>query len=162
MKALFLRPADEQDKLFNPAYDHPLCGDTCINCDERQLIPRDPRTSTEPRIHCGLIVSGNQVMEHGKTRDQLAKEHGMLYFEMEAAGLMNQLPCLVIRGVCDYMKTNSGKALWLLQQRLMPEYFSPLFLQVLPGRTRHLKELVGWCHSNVTRGFWVATMKLRC
>ena len=102
MKASFSRPAHEQDRLFHPAYDHPQREDTCINCDKRQLIHRDPRTSGEPRIHYELITSGNQVMKHGKTRDGLAKEHEMLCFEMEAAGLMNQLPCLVIKGVCDY------------------------------------------------------------
>jgi hypothetical protein len=59
----------------------------------------------------GLLASGNQVMMHGETRDQLAKEHGMLCFEMEAAGLMNQLPCLVIREIVTTLmriKTNSG------------------------------------------------------
>jgi nucleoside phosphorylase len=134
MKAQFSRPADEQDRLFDPAYDHPHGEDSCINCDQRQLIHQDLRTSDEPQIHYGPIASGNQVVKHGKTRDLLAKEYGMLCFEMEAAGLMNQLPCLVIRGVCDYsdsvirIKTNSGKAMQLLQQRLMPKYFSPPFL----------------------------------
>ena len=120
MKSLPFSRSDEQDRLFNSAYDHPQCEDTCINCDKRQLIHRYPRTSGEPQIHYGLIVSGNQVMKHGKTRDRLAKEYGMLCFEMEAAGLMNQLPCLVIRGV----KINSGKAMQLLQQQHMPKYFS--------------------------------------
>ena len=91
MNAAFKRPADEQDRLFNPAYDHPQREDTCINCDKRQLIHRGSRTSDEPRIHHGLIASGNQVMKHGKTRDRLTEEYGMLCFEMEAAGLMNQL-----------------------------------------------------------------------
>ena len=109
MKAPFSRPADEQDRLFNSAYDHPQHEDTCINCDKEQLIHRDPRTSDEPRIHYGLIASGNQVMKHGKTRDRLAKKHGMLCFEMEAAGLMNQLPCLVIRGICDYSDSHKNK-----------------------------------------------------
>src|SRR5467141_4062939 len=109
MKAPFSRPADEQDTLFNSAYDHPEGEDTCINCDKRQLIHRDPRTSDEPQIHYGLIASGNQVMKHGKTRDQLGEKHGMLCFEMEAAGLMNQLPCLVIRGICDYSDSHKNK-----------------------------------------------------
>ncbi|KAN0070878.1 hypothetical protein V8E54_011043 [Elaphomyces granulatus] len=109
MKAPCSRPADEQDTLFNSAYDHPQHEDTCINCDKRQLIHRDPRTSDEPRIHYGLIASGNQVMKHGKTRDQLGRRLGMLCFEMEAAGLMNQLPCLVIRGICDYSDSHKNK-----------------------------------------------------
>ena len=108
-RSLFSRPADEHDRLFNPAYDHPPSEDTCINCDKRQLIHRHPRTSDEPQIHYGLIASGNQVMKHGETRDRLGKEYGMLCFEMEAAGLMNQLPCLVIRGICDYSDSHKNK-----------------------------------------------------
>jgi hypothetical protein len=64
MKSPFSRPSDEQDRLFNPAYDHPQDEDTCIKCDKGQLIHRDPRISGEPRIHYGLIASGNQVMNH--------------------------------------------------------------------------------------------------
>jgi hypothetical protein len=35
-------------------------------------------------------------MEDAQMRDQLAQELGVLCFEMEAAGLMDQLRCLVI------------------------------------------------------------------
>ncbi|KAN0076626.1 hypothetical protein V8E54_006768 [Elaphomyces granulatus] len=108
-RSLFSRPADEHDRLFNPAYDHPQSEDTCINCDKRELIHRHPRTSDEPQVHYGLIACGNQVMKHGETRDRLGKEYGMLCFEMEAAGLMNQLPCLVIRGICDYSDSHKNK-----------------------------------------------------
>jgi nucleoside phosphorylase len=111
MQSPFSRPANEQDRLFNPAYDHPQGEDTCIKCDRRQQIHRDLRASDEPKTHYGLIASGNQVMKDGRTRDRLAKEHGMLCFEMEAAGLMNQLPCLVIRGICDYSDSHKNK-LW--------------------------------------------------
>ena len=57
VKAPFSRPADEQDRLFNPAYDHPQYEDTCFNYDEEQLVYRNPRNSDEPRIHYGLIAS---------------------------------------------------------------------------------------------------------
>jgi nucleoside phosphorylase len=41
-KSPFSRPADEQDWLFDPAYDHDSeGGDTCIKCDKKQLIHRD-------------------------------------------------------------------------------------------------------------------------
>ena len=32
-------------------------------------------------------------------------------FEMEAAGLMNSFPCIVIRGICDYADENKND-LW--------------------------------------------------
>jgi nucleoside phosphorylase len=33
----------------------------------------------------------------------------VLCFEMEAAGLMNSFPCLVIRGICDYADSHKNK-----------------------------------------------------
>lgn len=48
-------------------------------------------------------------MRHGPTRDRVAKELGAISFEMEAAGLMNSFPCLVIRGICDYADTHKNK-----------------------------------------------------
>jgi nucleoside phosphorylase len=59
--------------------------------------------------HYGLIASGNQVMRHGQTRDRLARELGILCFEMEAAGLMDNFPCLVVRGICDYADSHKNK-----------------------------------------------------
>ncbi|KAN0066838.1 hypothetical protein V8E54_015010 [Elaphomyces granulatus] len=130
MRAPCSKPSDEQDTLFNSAYDHPQHEDTCINCDKRQLIHRDPRTSDEPRIHYGLIASGNQVMKHGETRDQLGEKHGMLCFEMEAAGLMNQLPCLVIRGICDYSDSHKNKQ-WQGYAALTAAAYAKILLSVV-------------------------------
>ncbi|KAF2195900.1 hypothetical protein K469DRAFT_544898, partial [Zopfia rhizophila CBS 207.26] len=33
----------------------------------------------------------------------------VLYFEIEAAGLINSFPCLVIRSVCDYADSHKNK-----------------------------------------------------
>ncbi|KAI9775383.1 MAG: hypothetical protein M1839_001238 [Geoglossum umbratile] len=49
-------------------------------------------------------------MKDGTTRDTLSSElGGVLCFEMEAAGLMNNFPCLVIRGICDYADSHKNK-----------------------------------------------------
>lgn len=50
-------------------------------------------------VHYGLIGSANQVVKDGKQRDQLAQDLGIYGVEMEAAGLVNDFPCLVIRGI---------------------------------------------------------------
>jgi hypothetical protein len=34
---------------------------------------------------------------------------GILCFEMEAAGLMNNFQCLIIRGICDYADSHKNK-----------------------------------------------------
>ncbi|KAG6358422.1 hypothetical protein INS49_014306 [Diaporthe citri] len=61
-----------------------------------------------PAIHYGVIASANQLMRDALIRDGLSAEEDILCFEMEAAGLMNHFPCLVIRGVCDYADTHKN------------------------------------------------------
>jgi hypothetical protein len=49
-------------------------------------------------------------MRDGVERDRVSAElGGVLCFEMEAAGLMNNFPCLVIRGICDYADSHKNK-----------------------------------------------------
>ncbi|KAE9572432.1 hypothetical protein CGMCC3_g11448 [Colletotrichum fructicola] len=96
-----------QDRLYDPAYEH--VGDSCDECDLSQLVRRDPRPSNCPKIHYGVIASANQVMKHGQTRRRLAHELDVLCFEMEAAGLMDSFPCLVVRGICDYSDSHKAK-----------------------------------------------------
>lgn len=60
-----------------------------------------------PKIHYGTVASSNTLEKSAHHRDavlaRLAKENiKPMCFEMEAAGLMNNFPCLVIRGTCDY------------------------------------------------------------
>jgi hypothetical protein len=68
------------------------------------VIQRDPRKAKGPAIHYGTIASANQLMRDSKKRDSYNKDYNgrILCFEMEAAGLMNSAPCLVIRGISDY------------------------------------------------------------
>lgn len=89
--------------------DHPGNGSTCESCDARKLVIRPDRGSNAPIIHHGLIASGNQVMRHGGTRDQLKTELDILCFEMEAAGLMDRFSCLLIRRICDYSDSQKNK-----------------------------------------------------
>ncbi|EWC47641.1 hypothetical protein DRE_03261 [Drechslerella stenobrocha 248] len=109
----FFYPGPTADQLFHSDYDHvPGVGrqvDTCRQCSSAQVVSRPERTYDDPHIHYGLIASGNQVMKHGKTRDRIANETGVLCFEMEAAGLMNNFPCLVVRGICDYSDSHKNK-----------------------------------------------------
>ncbi|RYP55992.1 hypothetical protein DL770_010860 [Monosporascus sp. CRB-9-2] len=99
----------EHDQLFEATYDHER-GDTCDECDQDRVVERLPaRTDSAPRIHYGNIASGNEVMKHGVTRDRIASEEGVICFEMEAAGLMDSFPCLVIRGICDYADSHKNK-----------------------------------------------------
>ncbi|KAJ5136783.1 NACHT nucleoside triphosphatase [Penicillium atrosanguineum] len=77
-----------------------------VRVSEKAEGARAPR---EARVHYGLIASGNKVIKDAQSRDLLDKKYGghLLCVEMEAAGLMNDFPCIVIRGICDY--ADSGK-----------------------------------------------------
>ncbi|RYP49442.1 hypothetical protein DL768_004852 [Monosporascus sp. mg162] len=105
----YVRPSSLPDRLFDSGYDHIESMSTCDHCDESKLLERSPRDNNNPKIHYGVIASGNQVMKDGKMRDQLAEGYGILCFEMEAAGLMDSFPCLVIRGICDYSDSHKNK-----------------------------------------------------
>lgn len=102
-------PGTQHDQLFEAQYDHQGDDYTCARCDQRHIVVRDLRRDSVPELHYGLIASANQIMRNGTTRERLQKELGVLCFEMEAAGLMNNFPCLVIRGICDYADTHKDK-----------------------------------------------------
>ncbi|KAL4766663.1 nucleoside phosphorylase domain-containing protein [Aspergillus foveolatus] len=105
----FQRVSAGPDRLFTSTYIHEG-GSTCEACSEDQVVFRTPRENQAVEIHYGTIASGNQVIRNGITRDQLSRElGGVLCFEMEAAGLMNGFPCLIVRGICDYCDTHKNK-----------------------------------------------------
>jgi nucleoside phosphorylase len=104
----FGHQGQEHDQLFESSYGHNN-GDTCAECDRSRLRNRIQRKDDRPQIHYGNIASGDQVVKDGPTRDRIAQEEGILCFEMEAAGLMDTFPCVVIRGVCDYADSHKNK-----------------------------------------------------
>lgn len=111
LKKKYCRP-DIDDRLYKstfihstPSEDCQLCGSDPSHIERRDLRDQD---DNDPAIHYGLIASGNQVMKDAQIRDKLAMERGVLCFEMEAAGLMNRFPCLVIRGICDYSDSHKN------------------------------------------------------
>jgi nucleoside phosphorylase len=111
LRAKYKRPGPDTDRLFKATITHDICcEEVCID-DPSNLILRPERTEDEdnPTIHYGLIASANQLMNDALVRDRLAAEMDVLCFEMEAAGLMNHFPCLVIRGICDYSDSHKNK-----------------------------------------------------
>ena len=111
----YKRPDRSSDRLYQSGHIHSL--DDELGClvacgkDPTHQILRAERTDEDdnPAIHYGLIASANQLMKDAWVRDKLAAEKDVLCFEMEAAGLVNQFPCLVIRGICDYSDSHKNK-----------------------------------------------------
>jgi nucleoside phosphorylase len=104
----FLKSDTRQDVLFESSYNHKE-GDDCRDCDKNRAVERSPREDGM-MVHFGLIASGNQVIKDAILRDKLYKQFNddILCIEMEAAGLMNDFPCVVIRGICDYADSHKN------------------------------------------------------
>ncbi|KAH6884894.1 nucleoside phosphorylase domain-containing protein [Thelonectria olida] len=97
---------------------------TCKNlkCDEQELVPRkrlERKQKLEnedkvaqaqaPLIFVGRMGSGDTVMKSSQDRNTIASENALLAFEMEGAGMFDEIPCIVVKGVCDYADSHKNK-----------------------------------------------------
>lgn len=106
----YVYQGQENDRLFKASYIH--VGDKgCDDCDPAQMVLREIREDpSEPEMHYGVIASGNRVIRDAAARDEILEQCGedCICLEIEAAGLMNSFPCLVIRGICDYADSHKN------------------------------------------------------
>lgn len=105
----FDRP--DTDQLFATSYAHNKhdAGD-CSMCDVEQTVFRQVRKRPNlPCVHYGTIGSANQVLRYPVTRYKLREEMNILCVEMEAAGLMHDFPCVVVRGICNYCDSHKNE-----------------------------------------------------
>lgn len=145
----YARPGSESDRLYLASKVHPtecngqqcsqLCGQEATDIIERR--PRNPRKHPDPAIHHGSIASANQLMKDANTRDKLAQERGILCFEMEAAGIMNSLSCLVVRGICDYSDSHKTKEWQGYAAMTAAAYAKDLLQQIVPKRLEREKKM---------------------
>ncbi|KAK5242970.1 hypothetical protein LTR20_007209 [Exophiala xenobiotica] len=132
-------PGSEADMLFEPSYLHmhhnsspgatvtcgqcstgseDICEDalkmTCedLGCEKTRLVHRHKAPSLEQHavsVHFGVRASGDVVMMSGQRRHRLAKDFGIIAFEMEGAGVWDHFPSIVVKGVCDYADGHKNK-----------------------------------------------------
>lgn len=139
----FVYQGAQNDRLFEASSNHrdsAITGDqaidvnrACAYCDPAKELKRKDRSS-EPRIHYGIIASGNSVVKDGVSRDEILQRlpDKCICFEMEAAGLMNSFPCLVIRGICDYADTHKNDR-WQSYSAATAAAFGKELLEVMDG-----------------------------
>ncbi|KAJ0425354.1 hypothetical protein BJY00DRAFT_179523 [Aspergillus carlsbadensis] len=95
-----------------------------LGCDSKYLVQRErlelkrqleiagrSKEAQAPAIYIGSIGSGDAVIKSGEDRDKLAKHHSLAAFEMEGAGVWDEVPCIVVKAVCDYADSHKNK-LW--------------------------------------------------
>ncbi|CAH0028383.1 unnamed protein product [Clonostachys rhizophaga] len=108
----FKFPGCTADYLYKPHYQHQRPRTSCdkAGCNPKERIERamDPDEESFVVVHRGTIASGELVLKDAKKRDRLAEKHGLLCFEMEAAGALTEFPCLVIRGISDYCDSHKN------------------------------------------------------
>ncbi|KAI0817992.1 hypothetical protein GGR55DRAFT_685440 [Xylaria sp. FL0064] len=167
----YLRSQSFQDVLFKADYDHKESNpdqaetrspedkededdenESCQYCDKTQIVRRRPRNM---RVHFGLIASGNRVVKNATFRDKLLHDlqSNVLCIEMEAAGLMDNFPCIVIRGICDYADTHKHKV-WQEHAAAVAAAFAKELLQyVQPNdvdQERAVKDILTDISSNIS------------
>ncbi|KZL66078.1 hypothetical protein CI238_06213 [Colletotrichum incanum] len=155
----YSRPHLESDRLYRPEVIHPDSSDGCDSVcsgDPASLIGRTRRGehSDDPAIHYGLIASANQLMKDARIRDKLAKDKGVLCFEMEAAGLMNHFPCLVIRGICDYSDSHKNKQWQGFAAMMAAAYATDVLRHVPPNKVeaeRRIGDVLGQLQQDLGR-----------
>ncbi|KAF7712387.1 Kinesin light chain [Penicillium ucsense] len=84
------------------------CND--LDCDKGHGIRG--REASEPypvSIYIGPVASADTVMKSGQHRDEIASTEKVLGFEREGAGVWDHVPCIIIKGVCDYADSHSHK-----------------------------------------------------
>ncbi|KAL8743923.1 MAG: hypothetical protein Q9190_003772 [Brigantiaea leucoxantha] len=109
-------PSADADRLFNDDYPHNNPRWPCSwYCNmKRSTLRRHrgkhaARDKDSPRIHYGLVGSGDSLVISSDQRNELYQASGAICFEMEATSLIANHHCLVIRGICDYSDSHKKK-----------------------------------------------------
>ncbi|RAK95610.1 purine and uridine phosphorylase [Aspergillus ibericus CBS 121593] len=140
----YAAPGHSQDILYPAEYHHQAPGLSCseAGCDPRKraddpavLADEDGREDPPITVHPGIIGSGPSLIKDGVVRDRLARRHGVVCFETEAAGALHGFPCLVIRGISDYCDSHKNNVWHGYAAAVAAAYGRELLCNV-PGRGR--------------------------
>jgi nucleoside phosphorylase len=107
-------PGVQHDCLYEATYRHVEDGKQCdkAGCNGK-LVERSrlsQGSSPAPVVHFGLVASGDAIMKSGMHRDDIADRDEIIAFEMEGAGVADTLPCIIIKGACDYADSHKAKS----------------------------------------------------
>ncbi|KAL2783319.1 hypothetical protein BJX66DRAFT_132060 [Aspergillus keveii] len=83
-----------------------------LDCGQSQQVRhREISDTVQTTIHIGSVASADTVMKSGLRRDEIVIREKVIGFEMEGAGVWDNIPCIIIKGVCDYADSHKNK-LW--------------------------------------------------
>ncbi|KAH8125667.1 hypothetical protein FP744_10002506 [Trichoderma asperellum] len=134
----YSRPDSSSDRLYLSSYTHVSHGPCELVCDAVYEIARRKRHEDDdsPAVHYGVIASGNVWVMDASFRDELlAQEKDVICFEMEAVGVMNSFPCIVIRGISDYCDSHINQQ-WQGYASLSAAVYAKALLREIPPTRR--------------------------
>ncbi|GKZ88092.1 hypothetical protein AnigIFM59636_007052 [Aspergillus niger] len=161
-------PGLEQDVLFESSFRHShhlnnarrTC--ICLECSSNEgpvcheALKEDCKTigclgnkihrhriekgMSDPAIHIGKVASADTVMKSGKHRDKIAEAEDVIGFEMEGAGVWDNLPCIIIKGVCDYADSHKNKT-WQAYSAGTAACCTKAFLEYWISSTKDLEQI---------------------
>lgn len=82
------------------------------------------------------------MVKDSHLRNKLGQELGAYCVEIEAAGLINHLPCLVVRGICDYADSHKNDA-WHGYAAVTAAAYAKELLSVIPVTQHHMAYSTG-------------------
>jgi nucleoside phosphorylase len=132
-------PGSDCDRLYKDDYEHKGtehddCADCCdliFSLSRRERGVRASRATDEPGIHFANIASSNQLQLSATKRKDILLNHDAICFEMEAAGVMEEHPCIVIRGICDYADSHKNKG-WQHYAAATAAAYAKRLLEMIP------------------------------
>ncbi|KAL2819020.1 hypothetical protein BDW59DRAFT_165298 [Aspergillus cavernicola] len=100
--------SDAPDYICHDALER-NCED--LGCDNNQVIRRrEPINAANISVHIGTVGSADTVMKSGQHRDAISRNEGVIGFEMEGAGVWDNVPSIIVKGVCDYADSHKNKS----------------------------------------------------
>ncbi|KAI0205230.1 hypothetical protein F4808DRAFT_448286 [Astrocystis sublimbata] len=138
----FAFPSLVHDRLFRVDYQHVGSYNSAYYEYNRiQLVNRPARAKEDTLnllFYHGRIATGNSVIQDGKKRDRIRDQYdGVLYIEMEAAGIDMNRPCLVVQGTSDYADLHKDNV-WRSYAAANAAVFArELLCKVPPSTMRH-------------------------
>jgi nucleoside phosphorylase len=98
--------ASKNTKFSDPGQENDIL---CLSCDDTPVARQRRPDTKRTLVWYGSIGSGDKLLKSSRDRDELRDRYNVIGLEMEAAGVMNEIPVGNIRGVCDYGDERKNK-----------------------------------------------------
>ncbi|KAE8547748.1 hypothetical protein EYB25_009541 [Talaromyces marneffei] len=118
----FRDPGQDHDEVYEIDEDGTEC-----------LVKREQRQDSKRiRVWYGPIGSGEKLIQSAEKRNELRDKYNIIGLETAAAGIMNQIPVGVIRGVCDYGDEHKKKEWQPYAAAMAAAYAKAVLYQISP------------------------------